>query len=104
MHRPTALAGIGDATLEAGQIGIDGEGVGGEIDQPRRDHAAPAPHLGDRRQIEVVLIGEAVGQRRRLGVGRMIVRPMPAGVEDAEALGRAAIIPYSMPLWTILTK
>ena len=39
-----------------------------QVQQPRGDHAAAPPHLGDVRQIEVVLVVLGVAQRRRLGV------------------------------------
>jgi hypothetical protein len=45
-----------------------------------------------------------IAQRRRLGVDRMRLLADVGGLEDAEPSAYAAMIPYSMPLWTIFTK
>ena len=55
VHRPAALAGILDPGLERAQLGIGGQRVGREVEQPRAHHAALHPELGDGRQVEPVL-------------------------------------------------
>ena len=56
MHRPAALAGVGHPALEVGEVGDFAQRVRGEVEQPRRDDAAPPPHLGDLGDVEVVLV------------------------------------------------
>src|SRR5258706_4930804 len=53
---PTAFAGIRDATRELRQRGVLAERGGGQIEQPRSDHAASAPYFRDVREIEIVLV------------------------------------------------
>jgi hypothetical protein len=47
VERPSPLAGIGDPAGEALEARITRQGGGGEVEEPRRDDAAAAPHLGD---------------------------------------------------------
>jgi len=76
---------------EARELAVAGERRGGEVEEPGGDDAAAPPDLGDVGEVE----GEAVplGELRRAGV-----------LQDVEALAIACIMPYSMPLWIILTK
>ena len=64
--------------------GVGEQRVGGEVEQPAGDDAAAPPHLGDRRQIEVVLVVLRMGQRRGLGVlGALLGADVRAG-EDVQ--------------------
>src|SRR5262249_42169661 len=47
VERPSPLAGVGDPAGEALEARIARQRGGGEIEQPRGDDAAAAPHLGD---------------------------------------------------------
>src|SRR5277367_306541 len=53
--RPAPFAGIGDAAGVALQRGLLQQGDGGQIEKPRGDHTAAAPHFGDVGEIEVIL-------------------------------------------------
>ena len=68
--RPASFARIRDAAGECRQVGTLAERGSGQIEQPRRHHAAVTPHFGDRRQIEIELVVLRVAQRRVLG-GRL---------------------------------
>ena len=64
-----------------------------------------APHLGDRRDVEVVLVvlaGRAAAWSRRRRRAAACRRRRAARMLRPSAY--AAMIPYSMPLWTIFTK
>ena len=52
----------------ASRLGSACSACGGEIEQPTGHHAAAAPHLGDRREVDVVPVVLGVGERRGLGV------------------------------------
>ena len=67
-RRPAALAGVGDATTELVEAGRAVKSRGSQVEQPRADHAAAPPHLGDGRDVEVVLVVLRVAQGGRLGV------------------------------------
>ena len=56
-----------------------------QVEQPRRDHAAAPPHLGDVGQVEVVLVMRGIAQRRRLGVDRVRLLADVGRLEDAQA-------------------
>ena len=71
---PAALAGVGDAAGEVGEVGRFLHRRRGQVEQPGADHAAAPPDLGDLGQVEVVLVVLGVLQRRRLGVG-LALRP-----------------------------
>src|SRR5882724_7336919 len=47
LKRPTTLARVGDPAMEVGQIGVLAQRAGSQVQQPRADDAAAAPHLGD---------------------------------------------------------
>src|SRR4029079_13889423 len=53
---------------------------------PRLNRAAAPPHLSDVRQIEVVLIMFRVAQRRRLGVGFLVLLAHVGGAQHAQSL------------------
>src|SRR5689334_14977682 len=55
-ERPAPLARIGDTPREASEVWAVEKRRGGEIEQPRGDHAAPAPQLGNLREVELVLV------------------------------------------------
>ena len=59
----------------------------GQVEQPRGDHRAAPPELGDGGDVEVVLVEVGVAQRRRLGVGLLRVQADVRVLEDVEALG-----------------
>ncbi len=75
-----------------GKILVLGERRGREVEQPGGHHAAAAPDLGDVGKVEVEPV---------LG-GERFVPGVPAGCRNLPQ--QACIIPYSMPLWIILTK
>src|ERR1051325_4753199 len=52
---PAAFARIRHVTGEAREIGLTGESARGEVEQPRGDHAAVSPHLGDGAEIQRIL-------------------------------------------------
>ena len=68
LDRPAAFARIRDSAREFGERGIFDQRGRRQVEQPRGDHAAAPPHLGDVAQVEVVLVVLGVAQRRRLGV------------------------------------
>ena len=53
---------------KSSSCGRAGEGVGGQVDEPRADDRAAPPDLGHLGDVDVVLVGLGVAQRRRLGV------------------------------------
>src|SRR5262245_14366500 len=67
-HRPSALTGVGHTTRELLELWRLCERGRGQIEQPRRDDAAAAPYLGDRWNVELVLVVARVAQRCRLGI------------------------------------
>ena len=75
---PAALARVGDAAREAVEIPALGERARGEIEQPRGDHAAAPPDLGDVAQIQVVAVVLRVPERRGLRVRARAPRALPA--------------------------
>src|SRR5262249_45757594 len=58
---------------EPAELRVAREGAGGEVEQPRRDHAAAPPHLGDLGEVEIVTL---------VGRPRVFFRP----AQDAETL------------------
>ena len=69
------------------QVGRLMERFGGQVEEPGGDHAAASPHLGYRRDVDLVLVVLGVLERRRLGV---VLTCDGAGVgvlEDVQALG-----------------
>jgi hypothetical protein len=50
----------------------------GQVEEPRRHHAAAPPQLGDRGEVEVVLVVLGVAERGRLGVDVVAALPMLA--------------------------
>ena len=73
LDRPAPFARIGDSARELFQVRILDERRGGQVQQPRRDHAAAPPNLAHVAQIEVELIMLGIAQRRRFGVDRMML-------------------------------
>src|SRR5205823_1654386 len=72
--RPASLAGVVDVSGVAVERRILGQRVGGEIEKPRPDHAAPSPHFGD------------VGNRKL--IARFFRKLVGTGVaKDVEPLG-----------------
>src|ERR1700722_13898918 len=74
----------------AGKLGKSGfrkQRGGGEIQQPRGDHASAPPDFGDVREIEIILIVFGVAQRRGLGVDCVILLADIGGAQDSHALG-----------------
>src|ERR1041385_6335506 len=65
--RPAPLAGVRDAAAVLRQVGASGERRGGEVEQPGRDDAAAAPHLGDLGYVDVVAVVLGLEERRDLG-------------------------------------
>src|ERR1700682_619846 len=65
---PTSFAGIRHMAGEAGQVRLFQQSIRRQVQQPRCDHAAAAPYLGDVSQIKVVLIMLWIPQRRSLSV------------------------------------
>ena len=74
-NRPSAFAGVRHPARELRELGIFGERIRRQIQQPRSDDAAAPPHLGDVAQIELIFIVFRIAQRRRLAVG--VVRSFP---------------------------
>ena len=87
VNRPAALTAVGDVSLQALQLRIRAKGRGRQVDEPTGDHTAASPQLGDRRQIEVVLVVLRVGQRSCLGVLRPVGGTDVCLVQDVETLG-----------------
>ena len=76
-----------------------------QIEQPRGDHAAAPPDFGDVGQRQVILI--MLGVRAWAWFRRQSARaalPALACFRMLKPSAKAAIMPYSMPLCTILTK
>ena len=67
------------------------QGHRGEVQQPRADDAPAPPDLGDLGDVEVVAVG--LGELLGLALRKM-----------SNPSAYACIRPYSIPLWTILTK
>src|SRR5262249_16859056 len=63
IERPPSLAGVRYAPGELRERRIGEERAGGEVEQPRRDHAPAPPDLGDLGKVEVVLVELRVAQR-----------------------------------------
>ena len=85
VHRPSPESDTRPANCE--RAGSFDQGGRRQIQQPRRDHAAAPPHLGDVPQIEVVLVVLGVAQRRRLGVDRVLLLADVGVAQDAQPLG-----------------
>ena len=68
IDRPPSLTGIADDTGVGAQLRVGVQRHGREIEQPRADHRASPPHLGDLRQIDVVPVVLGSVERSRLGV------------------------------------
>ena len=90
VDRPATLARVRHAAGEVGQVRRGGQGGGGEVDQPRADHRAAPPHLGDVRHVDLVLVVLRVAQRRRLGVDLPLAPPGVGMVDDRQPLGDRA--------------
>src|SRR4051794_37842861 len=87
VRRPAALARVRHPARELLELRALDERGRGEVEQPRADDAAAPPDLGDRRDVEVVLVELGLAQRRRLGVDDVIA-PADAGLlDDVQALG-----------------
>src|SRR5262249_57935260 len=84
---PPALAGVGHPAAEVGQVGRVGEGGGGQVDQPGADHRAAPPHLGDLADVDLVLVGPGVTQRRGFRVDLVLVQARVGVLDDRQALG-----------------
>ena len=69
------------------QDGILEQRRGREVQQPRSDDAATAPHLGDVGEVDVVLVVRGIAERRRLGVHLVRSLADVGGSQDAHALG-----------------
>src|SRR5438132_871264 len=87
LDRPASLARVRDPAGEFREGRILHQRGCRQIEQPRGDHAATPPHLGDLAQIEIVLVVLRVPQRRRLGVDRMRSLSRVGAVQDAQAFG-----------------
>ena len=72
---------------ERGQLRIGHQRLGGEVEQPRADHAAAAPDLGHLRHVDVELVVLRLAHRRRLGVGGVLLLADVGVLEDVEAFG-----------------
>ena len=72
------------------QLGILLEGRGRQVEQPRADHAAAAPDLGDLGHVEAVLVVLGIAQGRRLGVLGVLPQADVGLLEDRQALGVGA--------------
>ena len=87
VQRPAALARVGDTT----RVPIQGRAVDergrGQVEQPRGDYAAAAPHLGDCGEIEVVPIVIGIAQRRGFGVRLLLGVPHVRVLEDVQPFG-----------------
>src|SRR3954451_25273051 len=66
---PAALAGVGDAAAEVGEVGRFPQRRRGQVEQPGADDAAAPPDLRHLRQVEVVLVVLGMVEGCRLGVG-----------------------------------
>src|SRR5260370_38957360 len=56
------------STLEGGQVGTREERVGGEIQQPRPNHAATTPQLCHIGEVEIILVVLRAAERRGLSI------------------------------------
>ena len=105
-HRPPALAGVGDPAGEVVELGRAGQRVGdrgrpatSRRREPRRHTSATSA------DVDLVLVGLGIAQRRGLRVDeRAVAVPASACLMMLSPSAMAAIIPYSIPLWTIFTK
>src|SRR5262249_3522723 len=84
---PAALAGIGDAAGELGELRIGGESVRGKIQQPGGDDAAATPYFGDIGEVEFVLILFRIAQRGRFRIGVALLLPNISSFQHPKALG-----------------
>ena len=78
LERPAALARVRDAPAELVERRLLVQRLGGQVEQPRRDDAAAAPDLGDRRRGRASTgsaPGGAAGRSRRRPRGRRGRRP-----------------------------
>ena len=85
--RPPPLTRVGHPAREVVEPRADEQGVGGEVEQPRRDDAPPPPQLGDLLEVELVLVELGVAQRRRLGVDRVVLEADVGVAQHVQALG-----------------
>ena len=85
-HGPPPLAGVRHATREVLEPRAPVQGLRGEVEQPRADDAAAAPHLSDRSHVQ--LVAEALGMRERggLGVGGALRRAGSRVLQQVEPL------------------
>src|SRR4029077_14130532 len=63
VHRPPALTGVRDPAGEGMQVRCARERLGGQVDQPRRDHRPAPPHLRHLGDVDVVLVRPGIAQR-----------------------------------------
>ena len=85
VHRPSPESDTRPANFDS--AGILEQGGRRQVQQPRGDHAAAPPHLGDVAQVEIVLVVLGVAQRRRLGIDRVRLLADIGVAQDAHALG-----------------
>ena len=87
LHRPSALAGVAHVARVLVERRASRAAPRGQVEQPRGDHRAAPPELGDGRDVELVLVEVGVAQRRRLGVRLLRVQADVRVLEDVQALG-----------------
>src|SRR5262245_9028346 len=85
--RPASLAGVRHAAGELAQLRTLRERSRAQVEQPRRDHAAAPPHLGDLARVAIVLVVLGMPQRSRLGVDVAMLLAGVRVVQDVEPLG-----------------
>ena len=85
VHRPSPESETRPANCR--ERGIFDQGGRRQVEQPRGDHAAAPPHLGDVAQVEVVLVVLGVAQRRRFRVDLVESLADVGAAQDAQALG-----------------
>ena len=103
--RPTSFAGIGNSTGKLRKIWVLKQGVSRQIQQPGCDYASATPHFRDVTQVQVVLVVLRIAQRSGFSIYFAVSPVADVGAARiANPSAYAAIIPYSIPLWTILTK
>src|SRR5437762_38255 len=52
LHRPAPLTRVLDVGFQRGELGVGGERVGGQLEQPGAHDAALVPQVGDARQVQ----------------------------------------------------
>ena len=97
-HGPAPFARVRDAAGEALELGVLGQRLGGEVQQPRGDHAAAPPDLRDLGDRQVVHVGLGIAQRRRLGVVLLLLGADVGALEDVQPLRVGAHHPVLDPV------